>query len=511
MENRMTAQEVERTRGWLLDDFSYFAQLLSDPSFFDATFHTGLCRFLQHSKKDKLIVLPRTFLKTTIAASLYALWRATRDAILKKNHLRILVTSNTTPNAQKTVRTIRSIVEQNQLYQLFFPDMIPNFSKVRWSDSCACLVRPVDHPEGTFESAGVGTNIIRRHFNIIIEDDTVAPRKDELTGEEAMPSKDDIEKAVGFHKLTIPLLINEEDERIVIGTRWASYDLINFVMENEKFDTYDRACYKEDGKPLYKKFSQNRLDSIRAGMGVYMFSMLYLNKPLAKEFMAINPDWYRYYEESELPEDGYGLVTVDPADPPTGKASQDYSGIVSVKHTKQGLFVRRYVRKRMSDKQMIDEAFRIADEDGFVKIRIEVNRYAHLEAAFREAMKIRNKYYLIDPVKAKKVNKEARIKNRLSPLFENGVIFMKRGMRELESELTTFPYGRHDDLIDALSWQVGDRTSTEYKREPEKRPALPNGRRVFTLDEIRQSCRKGHQAPYPFQKQSDMVMAGQSR
>ena len=508
MQNQMTSKKVESVRGLLLSDFSYFAQLFTDPSFFDEEFHGGLCKFMQHSKKDKLVVLPRTFLKTTIAAAYYALWRAVRMAILYKTYIRVLITSNTTPNAQKTVRTIRDIVENNEMFHLFFPDMVPNFSKVRWSDSCACLTRPVDYPEGTFESAGIGTNIIRRHFNLIIEDDTVAPKKDELTGEEAMPSKDDIEKAVGFHKLTIPLLINEEDERVVIGTRWASYDLINYVMENEKFDTFNRKCRKKDGSPTYKKFSRERLDNIKAGMGLYMFSMLYENNPLAKEFMAFNPDWFRYYEDSEMPEEESGLVTLDPADPPTGKKSQDYSAIVSVKHTKKGLFVRRYRRKRVSDKQMIDETFEVADLDNCRKIRMETNRYAHLAAAFREEMKKRDKYYSIEEVKAKG-NKEARIKNRLSPLFENGVIWIKRGMRELEEELTTFPYGKHDDLIDALAWQVGDRTATEYEREQKKRPPLPQSKRMtFTLDEIRKSCRQRKVCPYPFSRQSEYVMAG---
>ena len=504
---QLTSREIKAGRELFLDNFSYFAQLLTDPSFFDDSFHVELCNFMQTSKKDKLIVLPRTYLKTTIAACLYALWRATRDAILKGNYLRILVTSNTDTNAGKTVRSIRDIVERNDMYRLFFPDMIPTFSKVRWSDSCACLARPVDYPEGTFESAGVGSNIIRRHFNIIIEDDTVAPKKDELTGEEVMPNKEDIEKAVGFHKLTIPLLINEEDERIVIGTRWASYDLINYVRENEKFDVYDRKCRTKEGKPLYKRFSQDRLDSIRAGMGVYMFSMLYENTPLAKEFMAFNPDFFRYYDEREVPEEGDTIVTLDPADPPTGKKSQDYTAIVSVKHTKFGLFVRRYRHKRISDKQMIDEAFAVADEDGAVKIRIETNRYAHLAAAFKEEMKKRDKYYVIDEVKAKRVSKEARIKNRLSPLFENGVIWLKRGMRELESELTTFPYGRHDDLIDALAWQVGDRTATEYeKKAVEVSRTLPKMKRmVFTLNDIRESCRKRYSAPYPFQRQQELV------
>ena len=499
---QMSKEQIKKTKGWLLGDFSYFAQLLTDPAFFDVLFHTPLCRFMQYSKKDKLVILPRTFLKTTIVG-LYCLWRASKDT-----SKRILITSNTDTNAAKTVRTVRSIVEQNEMYRLFFPECIPHFSKVRWSDSCACLARPVDHPEGTFESAGVGSNIIRRHFNIIVEDDTVAPKKDELTGSEAMPSKDDIEKAIGFHRLTIPLLIEENDERIITCTRWASYDMANHVMEEEKFDKYEVKCRDKEGKPSYKRFSEERLKQIREGMGIYMFSMLYENTPLAKEFMAFNPDFIRYYDEHELPEEGDTLVTLDPADPPTGKKNQDYSAIVSVKHTKKGLYIRRYRRKRLSDKQMIAETFKVADLDGARKIRIEVNKYAHLEAAFREQMKIDGKYYSIDAVKAKKINKEARIKNRLSPLFENGVIYMKRGMRELETELNTFPYGKHDDIIDALAWQVGDRTATEYEKPEVGRPLLPKGKQSFTLDQIRESCRHTNRSPYPFQKQVAMVGVG---
>ena len=760
---QVSQERIESTKKWLLDDFSYFAQCFTEPEFYDEEFHTDLCRFLQFSGPNKLVVLPRTYLKTTIV-SLYTLWKSTRNTLLRS-----LITSNTTPNAQKTVRSVRSIVENNQLYQLFFPEKIPNFAKVRWSDSCACLKREIDHPEGTFESAGVGSNIIRRHFNIIVEDDTVAPKKDELTGEEAMPSKDDIEKAVGFHRLTIPLLINEFDERIVVGTRWASYDLINWVIENEKFDIFDRKCFKSDGKPLYKRFSQSRLDNIKMGMGTYMFctprdapilmgnstskaikdvqvsdivtgfilsnpgdkqnsrlvaskviakgslfapiynvymksgrvikctkdhqwlanlrrgrsghhpsyrtlesslqypltlhyicdpqveklpdslkelaiwlggifdgegsctkhlvlaqhkikhkdvydkivyalealnfsfkvyerneedvqkvlkgtagnciivfgtswedrrrfllwcnpvkkdsileslyisrfckeeddvdffevvgkeevfwlqtetgnyisqgyasknSMLYLNSPLAKEFMAFNPDWYQYYEENELPEDGDTIVTIDPADPPTGAVTQDFTAILSAKHTAKGLFIRRYRRKRLSDGQLIAEALDVARLDDAVKVRIEVNRYAHLEAGFREEMAKRGEYFIIDTVKAKRIQKDARIKNRLSPLFENGVVYMKRGMRELEAELHTFPYGKHDDLLDALSWQIERYQATEYEKKIEERPKLPTGRRVFTLEEIRESCRKQHKPPYPFSRQADVLMPG---
>jgi hypothetical protein len=497
----LNQKELEQVKNLLLSEFSFFCQLFIDPEYWDEQYIVPFCNFLQYSKPNKLVVLPRTHLKTTIAAELYPLWKAT-----KKPSLRCLISSNTTPNAQKTLRSIRDIVENNTTYHLFFPETIPDFNKTRWSDSCCCLKRPTDYPEGTFEAAGVGANIIRRHFNIIIEDDTVAPKKDELTEEEAMPSKEDVEKAVGFHKLTIPLLINEEDERIVIGTRWAGYDLIDFIKRTKNFDEFDKKAYVDEANsvPLYpKRYSPRRLENIRTDMGQFMFSALYLNQPLAKEFMAFNPDWTKYYIENELPSDGYGLVTVDPADPPTGSASQDYCGIVSCKHTKKGIFVRRYRRQRLSDKQIIASAMELAKLDNATKIRIEANRYAHLEAGFREEMAKINEFYSIDAVKAPRIDKAQRIKNRLSPLFENGVIFLKKGMHELEDELYQFPYGRHDDLIDSLSWQIERYTATEYEHQSPK-PLAPNYR-SFSFDQIRESINRRFRSPYPFQKQNEYV------
>lgn len=50
-------------------------------------------------------------------------------------------------------------------------------------------------------------------------------------------------------------------------------------------------------------------------------------------------------------------------------------------------------------------------------------------------------------------SKNIRIEG-LVPRFEVGTIFMKREMSDLVDELTTFPKGIHDDLIDALAYQL---------------------------------------------------------
>src|SRR5207247_1303908 len=47
-------------------------------------------------------------------------------------------------------------------------------------------------------------------------------------------------------------------------------------------------------------------------------------------------------------------------------------------------------------------------------------------------------------------NKEARIRS-LQPLFEQGLIELRHDMTPMVDELLSFPRGKYDDLIDALS------------------------------------------------------------
>ena len=458
---QLSNEQVALIRDLCRERFKYFCQTMLAPKWYDENFHGELCDFLQDGivgveAPDRLVVMPRTHLKTTIAATLYPLWRAIVDP-----EVRAIVVCNTSPNAEKTVHSIKGMVEGNKTLQVLFPEIIPRFDKVRWSDRCACINRTNDYPEGTFEAAGVGSNIIRRHYDLIIEDDTVAPKKDELSGEELLPSREDIEKAIGFHKLTMPLLIDvTSGQRIVIGTRWAFYDLINHIKteiaeHRSRFVAFDRAAVSDTGKPNYKRFTEAALQSIREDMGPYMYSALYLNSPLVGEQMKFRHEWTHYYEEEELPQDGTVTVTVDPADPPTGKSSQDFSVALSALSSKQGLYVRRYRRGRYTDAQLINHTLDLADQDYAQRIRIEVDRYPHLAAGFRIETAKRGKYYIIEEVKTRGKTKSDRIM-RLQPVDENGLLRIRHGMDELESELYQFPMGKHDDIIDALAWQVMD-------------------------------------------------------
>ena len=67
--------------------------------------------------------------------------------------------------------------------------------------------------------------------------------------------------------------------------------------------------------------------------------------------------------------------------------------------------------------------------------------------------KLRMPFY-VEPIKGMTGSKVDRIRG-LQPYFASNKVRMKADMGELERELLSFPNGSHDDIIDALSMQVG--------------------------------------------------------
>ena len=460
----LSSTQVRELRAECEKNFWFFANATTDAGFYGTGIHDELCAFLQKPSRRKLVVMPRSFLKTTFVTR-YALWRA-----LKNPSIRILVTSNTSTNAEKTVMEIMGLVSGHPLISALWPELIPDFNKTRWSaQKGACLKRARDYPEATFEAAGVGTAIIRRHYNLIVEDDTVAPSIDDMNGEVIAPTREEIDKAVGFHKMLSPLLIDARtDEKLTVGTRWGSEDLISYVLEQnraggEQFDTFDRPATSDgtlDSKPSYHRYPISVLKEIQQSVGSFLFESLYMNNPLPKEFMSFKQDWFRYWGAGtgvDWPEheQGLHLVTVDPADEPTGKSTQDYTAICSAKMCKYGLFVRRSSRARLSGLEIIRKSLDVAFEDNADAIRVEVDRYAYLKDVFRDEMNRRGKWLDVQFEKTGGRSKEGRIL-ALQPFAESGRLFLPSGgsCRNLEFELVTFPKGKHDDEADALAWQL---------------------------------------------------------
>jgi hypothetical protein len=83
----------------------------------------------------------------------------------------------------------------------------------------------------------------------------------------------------------------------------------------------------------------------------------------------------------------------------------------------------------------------------------------------REEMKKRNKFLITKELKWD-ADKNTRIETRLQPRYSQHVVFHKGSMGDLEYELERFPYGAHDDLIDAEQGLVQLLQTAPAKKKP---------------------------------------------
>ncbi|MBU2052494.1 hypothetical protein KKH13_04795 [Patescibacteria group bacterium] len=283
----------------LRDLFSYCVGVLGYDDITESL-HGKLCSFLAKPGDRKQVTLPRSYVKTWICSIAYPQWvtlpreqedefpyhKAWEDRFWQLGpNMRVLVASYVISNAEKMIGLIRKTYENNPALQILFPEVIPiNFNKTRWSNESACISRSENFTESTFESAGIGGASISRHYDLIIEDDLVYAKKDDLSGKELQPGQEDMDKAIGWHKLSHSLLVPGKHTRIYnIGTRWAKHDLVDYIWTNEpSYDIFHRGCVdlKEleekgdwrDCKPEWKEaYDTIQLQKIYDAQGSWMF------------------------------------------------------------------------------------------------------------------------------------------------------------------------------------------------------------------------------------------------
>jgi len=456
--------DLRELRRIALKDFYVFAKGICGFSWLVPEIHLPLCRMLEKNPKRALFVLPRGWLKTTLCSIAYPLWRATQDT-----NFRTLIVQNTYTNAIAKLRVIRDIVERNELYRTLFPEVLPTTKSV-WRDDSLCLNRSRALDASTFEAAGTRTQVVSRHYDLIVEDDTVAPELDDLGEMGVCPHQDDVDRAIGWHRLVSPLLVSPaESQNLVVGTRWFLEDLISWIKKNETsqdgrrgFKVYERACLEknglpdERGTPTYeKRFPRSVLEELKAALGPYLFSCLYLNMPIPMDDMIFRPEWITYYDLE--PRELYCFTTVDPAgDPELSKGDPDYNVVLTTgQHPQTGqIFLLEYTRKKCSPSELIDDIFAQVERWHPIKVGVESVQYqSTLQFWVRERMQKTGRFFIVEAITHGRKSKNARILG-LQPLVANKQLVFRKSMVALVNELLVFPYGKNDDLIDALSMQL---------------------------------------------------------
>lgn len=448
-------------------DYAIFCQTMQEDGWFDPI-HKEICEGVQEELEKTgvlaalrtgdesyavevakiAIILPRGTLKSTIITKYLPIWLA-----LQNSNIRSLIAGNTQVNAAKKVDNIRGVYDTHTIYRALFPNTLPD-AKCKWTSICATIPRTGSYPEGTFESAGRNTQVTGRHFNLIIEDDTVAPAKDDIGSDMALPSMEDVEAGIGFHKMCVPLRVPKGPRiQVIVTTRWCDYDLIEYIKKNEKYRIFDYPALKADGTPNFSIFYSNEeLEEIKATLGSYMFSALFLNDPIPAGERLFKPTWFHTYTEKTLPLEASYWVSIDPAISKKDDACD--SALVGVYHASSMMYVNDIKKGRFAPAELILHAMELIGKN------IELRRCGILieTVAYQKALV----YFLNDELRRRawsvtieevtsRASKEARIA-ALQPLYENGQIMHRKGLdSSLETQLIQFPHGRLVDVPDSLA------------------------------------------------------------
>jgi len=408
-------------------------------------FHGQLARYVSDpEKRFKLIVAPRGHLKTSICTIAYALWRALRNP-----NLRILIIANTATNAQHMVRAIKRMVETSDILRELYSESLPG-PECKWTESELEFKRATPWPEATIESIGRGGTVTSRHYDIIIEDDLLAPEGDSDI------SPDLVNDTAKWHKYATGLLIDPTaSEQVVSANRWLYDDYVAYLMQHEPWflPCLYFSAYQPDGTPWWpERFPASELDRILEQQGPKIFSVQYMNDPVHEDSRSFDPSWFRFYVN--LPRPLSCVTAIDPAI--SQKVHGDYTAILTLgSDIERNRYVLDARRGRWGIDEMIDHVFEVHRTWKPARIGLETVVFQKaLMWPFREAMRRENYTFNITELRPSgKVTKDARIM-ALHEYFANGSLWLNKLHRELLDELRGWPAVTHDDMLDALAYAM---------------------------------------------------------
>ena len=415
--------------------------------------HDDLERFLRRPARKKALLMPRGHLKTTFTTISYPI-----KAIIQNPNIRILIANQVWDISRSFLREIKQQLESSQLKYIF-----GEFVSAKWNED-EIIVRQRTKPlkEPTIKTAGIETEQTGGHYDLIILDD--------LTGLNNSQTPEMREKTKRFRRSMINLL-DPKGMLIEIGTRWHLDDTFSVILEKEMryYDVMIRRII-EHGRLIFpkhfaKKFDETRKDwtnvpdpfcmdyveHLKTSMPIDEFSAQYMNEPMSTESQLFKPEMFKYW--NQRPEGLYVGMAVDLAISEKATADETAIVVLGMDHEYK-LYVLDYLKGRWKPGDIVGNIFSMRDKWKPNVVGMETNGFQRtLKLSCEDEMRRKKTYFPIEEIKTgPQLSKESRIKS-LEPFYRNGTVYHASWMKgkDIETELQTFPKGRHDDVIDAMA------------------------------------------------------------
>jgi phage terminase large subunit-like protein len=420
-----------------------------------APVHHALHQFLTDHPKA-LVELPRDHGKT---------FQVCGRIVWELGHnpgLRVKVVCATEGVAAERSRFLRDAIARNEWVRHVFPDLKPGEP---WAADAFTVKRPAEVVGPSVAAFGVGAGSTGTRADLLVCDDVVDVK--------ALTSRAERDRAAAFFHDNLLNLLEPDGRFWGLCTPWHPDDLNARLKRNPAFAVFRKAV-GEDLQPVWPaKWPRERLLERRAEIGTASFARGYRLLPVADGETAVRPEWVRYWTEPAEYDDT--VLSVDPAVSTRDQA--DASALVVLgrvgnrTEARNSKFEDGSFEFRASNFTQIHvleaSARRVAAPELVTLIDAADRRWNpgvilfEQNAAFLGIKDLLVRHARFGPrVKGvtQSADKAARVAG-FSVAVENGAFRLRGdgrggpdpGQQALYDELVTFPFGTHDDLLDAAA------------------------------------------------------------
>ena len=417
------------------------------PDFISGAHHRRIAKLFEAvargEKKRIIINLGPRHTKSEFASYLLPAWFL--GQFPKKKIMQI---SNTGELAEGFGRKVRNLVNSDE-YRRIFPDVeLRADSKAagRWNTNF----------NGEYFAAGVCGTVTGRGADLLIIDDPHSEGEAVV----AQHNPEIYDKVFSWYSSGPRQRLQPQGAIVIVMTRWSMRDLTGQILEHsamnggDKWEVVEFPAILPSGKPLWPEFWPiEELEAVRNEIPAGKWQAQYQQQPTSEATAIIKREWWQEWKEKDPPKCDFLLMSMDTAF--EKKTSADYSAIVIFgvwNNPEDGdqpnLILLEAWRERLEFpdlKQRTLEFYKEWEPDGVI-----IEKKASGAPLIYELRRMGIPVQEFTPSRGQ--DKITRL-NAVADIFASGKVWapLTRWADEVINEIASFPAGRNDDFVDAVT------------------------------------------------------------
>ena len=439
-------QKLE-TRDIARDQFMAYAKHVYD-GFIEGTHHRIIAEKLERiaagDLKRLIVNMPPRHSKSEFASYLMPSWFLGRNPKLK-----IIQATMNTELAVRFGRKVRDLIA-DPIYKEIFPgtDLKQDSQAAgRWETSAG----------GEYFAAGVGAAMTGRGADLLIIDDPHS--------EQDALSASAYDNAYEWYTSGPRQRLQPGGSIIIVQTRWSKKDITGRLLNAQakdvmadQWDVVEFPAIMPSGEPLWPEFwEKDELLKVKASLSVGKWNAQWQQNPTSEETAVVKRDWWRVWEEEDIPDLDYVIQSYDTAY--SKRETADYSAITTWgvfqphRNGDQHLILMDAKKGRWSFPELKDVAQEENDYWEPELILIEAKASGQSLADEMRMLNLPVSTFSPGRRKGGGLDKMTRM-HIVSPIFESGKVWYPEGRKfadEVIEEVASFPNGDHDDFCDSMT------------------------------------------------------------